>query len=509
MKKERRLLGSLLFVLLFAGLISLPAWAKKGNAKAAPPPTWVELGENGAIIARQVLTPSSTGLAPTCPSIQINGVATQMQARGPVPENFLTVCQAVIPNGATSASIGSIQLPLPKATISKIVLIGDTGCKGDTTGTGKKVTPIEEPDEQEEAAEEAAPVSAASASGDKSKSKSKSHSKPKSKQDCPKKSDWPFSTVAKHAADEKPDLVIHVGDYVYVKGDNWENWTAQFFGPAHDLLLAAPWIFVRGNHEICSLHPGFFYLLDPRSTTTCANNNTPPYLVKAGGSQFLVMDSSGALCDFSPTEPGGCSQPDFTQEINTWTGLFTQAKQLLGSGNAFLLTHRPLWGIKVPTGANPSGFCQAPQKKVLVAINSTMQAGYEKSGITGIKMVLSGHIHNFQLITYQPQNPGVSPQPQLVVGDSGVELSTPPPSSFTSCKLTAQNGSLNLSTFQGMKEFGYGVLTSDASKFDLYLKKGERALKCDIDPNNATCKAQALPVKKAKSAASAGSAKSK
>src|ERR1700745_2307634 len=77
MKKEWRLLGSL-FLLLFAGLISLPAWAKQGPAKAAPPPTWVELGENGAIIARQVLTPNSTGQAPTCPSIQINGVATQM-----------------------------------------------------------------------------------------------------------------------------------------------------------------------------------------------------------------------------------------------------------------------------------------------------------------------------------------------------------------------------------------------------------------------------------------------
>jgi 3',5'-cyclic AMP phosphodiesterase CpdA len=503
MKKARRLPGSRLFFLLFAGLIALPGSAKTGAkpAKAEGPPTWVELGENGAIIARQVLAPTAKAVVAQCPAIQIKGVPnppTQMQPRGTPPKGYpvMLVCEAVIPNGATSASIGNIQLPLPKATISKIVLVGDTGCKGDTTGTGKKVKPMEEPDEEKEAEEAAASAS--------SKSKKK-------KQDCQSKADWPLSTVAKHAADEKPDLVIHVGDYVYVGDEDWDQWYTQFLKPARDLLLAAPWIFVRGNHETCERHgPGFFYLLDPRSTSTCPNDNTSPYLVKAGGQQFVVMDSSGANCDFSPGEPEGCSQSDFTAEIKQWHGLFDQAKQLLSSGDAFLLTHRPLWGIKPPKSNNPilPGYCQAPKGRVLVAINSTMQAGYEKSGITGIKMVLSGHIHNFQLVTYQKESAALDPQPQLVVGDSGVELSTPPPPVFQNCKLTAQNGYLDLSTFQGMEQFGFGMLQSDGSKFDLYLPNGELGLKCDIDHHKATCKARMLPIKKkAKSTATTASAK--
>jgi Calcineurin-like phosphoesterase len=496
MKKISRLLGFQVLIMVIAGLPASSSAQTSAHkaAKTEEPPTWVELGENGAIIARQVLESGTT-----CPAIQIKGVAnppTVMQQRGTPPTGFHMVCEAVIPNGATSASIGSIQLPLPKATISKIVLVGDTGCKGDTTGTGMKVTPLEEPDEEEEAEAEAAPATAASGSASAS-SKAKSKSK-KTEQDCKSKSDWPLSTVANHAAGEKPDLVIHVGDYVYVKEEDWKQWHHQFFKPAHDLLLAAPWIFVRGNHEICKLHgSGFFYLLDPRSATACANDNTPPYLVQAGGSQFAVMDSSGALCDFSPGEPGGCSQADFAAETATWKSLFAAAKGLISSGDAFLLTHRPLWGIKSPkTDSPPSGACQAAKGRELVAINSTLQAAYQQAGMTGIKMVLSGHIHNFQLVTYQQQGSGTGPLPQLVVGDSGVELSTAPPPAFQNCKLTAQNGYLDLSTFQGMEEFGFGVLKSDGSKFDLYLKKGERALKCDIASNKATCKAEALPTKK-------------
>lgn len=503
--KHFRLLGSPYFFIVFAALMALPGSAQtaaksaKKPSKAVDPPTWVELGEKGAIIARQVLVPNSTGVAPTCPSIQI-GVSggsnppVQMQPRGPVPAGFLTVCQGAIPGNATKASIGTIQLPLPNATISKIVLVGDTGCKGDTTGTGKKVEPIEEADEGE-ADEEAAPANAAA--GKKSKSKPKPP-----QQDCTDPSDWPLPTVSKYAAREKPDLVLHVGDYVYIKGDNWENWDAQFFQPAHDLLLAAPWVFVRGNHENCSLHGnGFFYLLDPRGVQSCPNppnnpascptdnsaDSSAPYLVSVGGSQFVVMDSSGANCDFANTESGACSSSCFTYEVNTWKGLFSQAGQLLGSGNAFLLTHRPLWGLKSGTDSSLKPSCQGKKGEVPVAINSTLQAAYEQSGMKGIKMVLSGHIHNFQLITYNSSS-GISPQPQLVVGDSGVKLSTPPPPEDGKCTVVAQNGYLERSTFQSWKEFGFGVLKSDGSKFDLYIKKGELGLKCDISPNKASCK---------------------
>ena len=483
-----RQFGFLMFLGLVTGMspdASGQTSAAGGSAKTEGPSTWVELGENGAIIARQAI-PTRKGLTPTCPPIQISGVPnppTMMQQRESPAENYpVVVCEAVIPNAAKSAMIGNISLPLPKAAIDKIVVIGDTGCKGDTTGLGIKVTPLEEPDEEAEEAEEAAAAPS-------SKAKSKL-------QDCPSHSDWPFPTVAKNAAAAKPDLIVHVGDYIYVSDENWIQWYTQFLKPAGDLLLAAPWIFVRGNHETCGRHgPGFFYLLDPRpitsTTISCPSEHTSPYLVKAGGSQFVVMDSSGADCDFAPGEPEGCKEKDYSTEVATWTGLFTQAKQLIISGDAMLLTHRPVWAVKPPKSKDPlpKDYCQSDTTgRVLIGINSTMQASYSAAGMTGINMVVSGHIHNFQLATYQKQKSGNDPHPQIVVGDSGTELATPPPSTLKNCKLKAESGHLDLSTFQGMHEFGFGVLKGDGTSFDLYSKKGDRALKCSIGRHEATCK---------------------
>ncbi len=48
--------------------------------------------------------------------------------------------------------------------------------------------------------------------------------------------------------------------------DKWTNWRDDFFRPAARLLVAAPWLFSRGNHELCSRGgPGWFYLLDVNS----------------------------------------------------------------------------------------------------------------------------------------------------------------------------------------------------------------------------------------------------
>src|SRR5207344_1908266 len=78
---------------------------------------------------------------------------------------------------------------------------------------------------------------------------------------------WPFGQVVAAAAAAQPDLVIHVGDYHYREnacpdndagcagspwGYGWDTWDADLFTPARDLLAAAPWIFVRGNHESCN-----------------------------------------------------------------------------------------------------------------------------------------------------------------------------------------------------------------------------------------------------------------
>ena len=69
---------------------------------------------------------------------------------------------------------------------------------------------------------------------------------------------WPLTTLAAAAAAAGPDLVIHVGDYRYFLEDElprppdpWLFWQKDFFPAAQELLLAAPLVPVRGNHEAC------------------------------------------------------------------------------------------------------------------------------------------------------------------------------------------------------------------------------------------------------------------
>jgi Calcineurin-like phosphoesterase len=122
------------------------------------------------------------------------------------------------------------------------------------------------------------------------------------------------SQVSKAITARKPDLVIHVGDYVYREspcpkgdrgcksspyGDNWPAWQADFFKPAAALLASAPWIATRGNHEICErAGAGYFRFLDP----SLANNGSPPactdltpaYTATVAGRSFIVMDTMPA-----------------------------------------------------------------------------------------------------------------------------------------------------------------------------------------------------------------------
>ena len=60
---------------------------------------------------------------------------------------------------------------------------------------------------------------------------------------------WPFKQISARAAADEPDLVLHVGDYMYIAVDGWSAWQTAFFEPAKPLLEAAPWVMVRGNHE--------------------------------------------------------------------------------------------------------------------------------------------------------------------------------------------------------------------------------------------------------------------
>ena len=150
------------------------------TAVPSPPPlatAYVVLGAGGQTIARAVLAGDA------CPVLRVDGVPLAMQTRAapavaPLrpkqakPADFpLRVCEAFLPAGARVASVSGQALPLPQAQPRRILVLGDTGCR------------IKQSDNIY--------------------------------QDCSNPAAWPFRALAMAAAQEHPDLVVHVGDYHY------------------------------------------------------------------------------------------------------------------------------------------------------------------------------------------------------------------------------------------------------------------------------------------------------
>ncbi|HEY8876222.1 MAG TPA: metallophosphoesterase, partial [Roseateles sp.] len=223
-----------------AALLALAGCAAPPPPPAAPPPAftglqqaWVQAVAGPAWAVRAL-----TGEA-SCPTLRWPGGSAAMAERGapgdqpPPPGNkeperkptsfTLRACEAPWPAGVASVDVGGLTLQAPAAEVRRIVVIGDTGCRLKASD--------------------------------------------RDFQGCNDASDWPFPRVLALALRLKPDLVVHVGDYHYREspcpagmaicaGSPWgygdDTWQADFFQPAKALLAAAPWVFVRGNHEACA-----------------------------------------------------------------------------------------------------------------------------------------------------------------------------------------------------------------------------------------------------------------
>lgn len=207
-------MSSFVFVV---GLAACPALADQDYA-------WVQLSEEATepgvtqAIIRAVTTSECTDISPTGLTMteRPNSQVTHMAGR--------KVCEATVKLDAEQKiTVAGLDLIVPSVdSPSRILLLGDTGCREAPAGT----------------------------------------------QDCT--SDWYFKEIATASAALAPDLVIHVGDYTYrdncgrnLEGctnepdpdkralRSWTVWEDDFFAPAAPLLAQAPWIIVRGNHEDC------------------------------------------------------------------------------------------------------------------------------------------------------------------------------------------------------------------------------------------------------------------
>jgi len=396
---------------------------------------WVEIGANNQAIAR-LLTPYNA-----CPSITVDGVTSPMTLRAAAgtmplrptstdptlaqamtsgnskPSVFTTsTCEFLLPAGAASATVAGIKLPLPKATVNRVVIVGDTGCR---ISIGNVY------------------------------------------QACGDPTQWPFSVISAAAAAMQPDLVLHVGDYQYrdnpcppgntaCTGTPWgygsDTWMADLFTPAAPLLKAAPWVMVRGNHETCNrAGQGWYRYLDPApydstGVKTCndpANDNTgnfnDPWAVSFGDTQFVVFDSANA----SKTAYSPAAFQPYTSELAEAAALATP--NLLN----IWAVHHPVLGYSAanpPTSGN-------------LGLQSVMTNSYGNNYYPpNIGLAFHGHVHDFQALDFSSNHPAT-----FVAGNGGDNLDTALPATFNpNGDLPAANTVVNAFAFS--QEFGFMVM---------------------------------------------------
>ncbi|MCC6312421.1 MAG: metallophosphoesterase [Thermomicrobiales bacterium] len=352
---------AVLTVMLFvAPTISTAAQTSATPIAAPPSLVWTEIGSDGQLNARALA-------ATACPDITIDDQSQPMVVRASATADFPgVVCEAVIPANAKTAAIDSQSLALLPDTLTRIAVIGDTGCrvKGDDY------------------------------------------------QDCANPEAWPLQTIAAQVAAWRPELIIHVGDYIYREspcpedagcagspfGDNAATWRADVFTPLADLLPTTPWLFIRGNHETCArAGVGWFRYLAPEPAPAACEQFTAPFpLTLPGGIHTVVMDSA---------EIGDVHT---TPEINAAYIPQLQEVAALANSGTWLLTHKPLAGALLDFG-------QGEQ----VATYATLRAIANNELPHGISLAIAGHVHLGQALLFRRE---ARTPTQLVVGNSGTRL---------------------------------------------------------------------------------------
>ena len=353
-------------LLIMAFLLGAPltAIAQKQDSSAAI--GWVQVLPGDPAV-RAITT------AARCPDIRFNDRAMRMTERASPDGDFqIRTCEAPVPAGTKRMTLAGKPLALPPERPRRIAVVGDTGCRmklGDGLDYGFQA--------------------------------------------CNVPAKWPFGKIATQIARWKPDLIIHVGDYVYreqpcpvddkgcagspitAAGQRWATWQADWFKPAAPLLAAAPLILVRGDHESCSrAGPGWFRFLDPRPLQQCGDT-TEPYAIDVGGLRLVIMDT--VLAEDTTLSPENVRQ--------LYTKQFDRAREL-SRGRTWLLGHRPLWGVR-PTdkaGAN------------VEPMNVTLQNALSHASALSpeIELILTGHIHLGEVISFKGGRP-----PQMVAGTGG------------------------------------------------------------------------------------------
>lgn len=420
-------------------LFAVAAFVLLSGARAQPVASsaWVQVVRGGGAEVRAVVHGA-------CPGVEFDAASPRatMSERAAIDDNFPTVCSLAVPSDAKLIRLfladGSTQLlTAPVTNPQRVLVLGDTGCRIKGTFV----------------------------------------------QACNDPLAWPFAGLAKAAAELKPDLVIHLGDYLYREsacpagnagcagspyGDNWDSWNADLFAPAAPLLTAAPWIVIRGNHEDCQrAGPGFLRLLGPEPFDPAApcTQHLLPYAVVAGEQAIAVMDNASAS-DTSVDEAS----------VAVYRGDFEILKALanVGSGRElWLAAHRPIWAaitgpLGIPIGGNAT----------LIAASGDL------STFGAISLMLAGHIHTFEAINFSAKIP-----PQIVAGHGGDNLDPTP----TDLRGAIFQGHSGVRVKDGLSVGGFGFLLLSRQTgqpgwtITLYDSSGVTIRQCQFTDGRVSC----------------------
>ncbi|WP_426110410.1 metallophosphoesterase family protein [Massilia sp. PWRC2] len=395
-----------------------------------------------------------------CPAMEVDGASLPMQLRvaaaevaaRPVaqgltkPARFpLSVCEATLPAAARSARVGSIALAVPQHAAERIVIVGDTGCR------------LKQSDG--------------------------------AFQPCLDSAAWPFAQISRSAAALKPDLVIHVGDVHYREspcppgqascaGSAWgfgqDAWSADLFEPARPLLRAAPWVFVRGNHESCArAGQGWFRFLDAAPWTaqrSCdlarddaqAAHSAPFAIAVDAHTQLIVFDSS------EQDDAAAAFQREFAQ-INALARPGVQS---------IFLSHHPLFGLGLPGKHKAIG---PSSKTMLSALAASNADGLLPSSVT---LALHGHVHLFEALGFEAGG-----TPTFVLGNSGTLADRGLPEQLPEAAL--QLGAARIAAFYTQAGHGFALLERQQAGWQLteYARDGRASLVCAVQGASLSCAA--------------------
>lgn len=398
--------------------------------------------------------PQSMALRAPAQTIAARGDASQADSK-PAVFDVLS-CEAAWPANAKKASIAGKELKAPAPVIRRIVIIADTGCrmKGSESAFQACNDPLK----------------------------------------------WPFAKVAQSAAAKNPDLVIHIGDVHYREspcptgntdcagsawGYGYDAWQADFFKPAAPLLAAAPWVFVRGNHESCfRAGQGWFRFLDAQPWSEARSCNQPALDAEADYSppravaispetQLLVFDSSKTSGKpFSPKDP---AYVKYQAQLRTVQQLARQKQ------HSFFLSHHPLLAVAPPrdtsqlkNGGNP-GLLSAfeplyPQRLLPEGVDASMH----------------GHLHFFEAISFKTAHPA-----SLVMGNSGSANEASLPTSFTPGEKL--HGTAIIEDYAATSAYGFATLEKISAEgqnrwlLTEYDIEGEAVFSCTIENGKSKC----------------------